>query len=106
MMLIFVAKLQLIMTTSFGTRGSDISTLKASSSLHKNRVTSLPIIKAPYQLCESCVVGKKLQGPFCKGRACRASKPLELVYSDLCYVEVPSNGGNKYFIIDDFTRKT
>ncbi|KAK7264214.1 hypothetical protein RJT34_31819 [Clitoria ternatea] len=28
-----------------------------------------------------------------RGRAWRATKPLELVHSNLCYVEVPSNGG-------------
>ena len=75
---------------------------------NKKWVTGLPVIKAPDQLCEACVVGKKHRDPFPKGRAWRASKPLELVHSDLCYVEVPSNGGNKYFItfIDDFSRKT
>src|ERR1044072_2337374 len=73
----------------------------------KKWVTGLPFIKTPDQLCEACVVSKKHRDPFSKGRAWRATKPLELVHSDLCYVEVPSNGGNTYFItfIDDFTRK-
>lgn len=74
---------------------------------HKKWVTGLPIIKAPDQLCEACVVRKKHRDPFSKGCACRASKPLKLVHSDLCYMEVPSTGGNKYFItfIYDITRK-
>ncbi|XP_031124337.1 uncharacterized protein LOC116027050 [Ipomoea triloba] len=42
----------------------------------------------------------------CKSK--RATKQLEIVHSDLCSLEVPSNGGCKYFVtfIDDFSRKT
>ena len=74
----------------------------------KQWVSGLPSIQVPNQLCEACIMGKKHRDPFPQGRAQRATKPLEIVHSDLCYVEVPSFGGNKYFItfIDDFSRKT
>ncbi|XP_050890965.1 uncharacterized protein LOC127096440 [Lathyrus oleraceus] len=58
---------------------------------NKKWVTGLPVIQVPNQLCEACVVGKKHRYPFPKGSAWRATKPLELVHSDLCYVEVLSN---------------
>lgn len=59
-------------------------------------------------MCDVYVVGKKHRDPFPKGHACRATKPLELVHYNPCYMEVPSNKGNRYFItfIDDFSRKT
>ncbi|XP_058010185.1 uncharacterized protein LOC131183433 [Hevea brasiliensis] len=52
-------------------------------------------------------MGKKHRDPFPTRKPWRAKEALELVHSDLCYVEVPSNGVNKYFItfIDDFSRK-
>ena len=33
---------------------------------------------------------------------------MELIYSNMCLVEIPSNDGSKYFIsfIDNFSRKT
>lgn len=39
---------------------------------HKKWVIGFPVIKAPDQLCEACVVEKKHQDPFSKGHACRA----------------------------------
>ncbi|XP_072060552.1 uncharacterized protein [Arachis hypogaea] len=42
------------------------------------------------------------------GKSWRARRLLEIVHLDLCSVEVPSNGGSRYFItfIDDFSRYT
>jgi len=73
----------------------------------KNMVSGLPVIDVPKNICETCVLGKKHRDPFPSGSAWRAKKPLELIHSDLCSVEVPSNGGSRYFIsfIDDFSRK-
>ncbi|TXG61110.1 hypothetical protein EZV62_012473 [Acer yangbiense] len=44
---------------------------------------------------------------FPTGKSWRANRPLELVHSNLCSVETPSNGNLRYFItfIDDFSRK-
>ncbi|XP_071940050.1 uncharacterized protein [Coffea arabica] len=74
----------------------------------KKLVIGLPSVEFPDKKCESCILGKKHRDPFPKGKAWRANRPLELIHSDLCSVEIPSNGGSKYFItfIDDFNRKT
>jgi len=74
----------------------------------KNLVDGLPSIDFPNKKCESCILGKKYREPFQKGKAWRANAPLQLIHSDLCSVEVSSNGGSKYFItfINDFSRKT
>ena len=73
----------------------------------RKMVSGLPSINSPDKVCETCVLGKKHRDPFPIEKAWRASKPLELVHSDLCSVEVPSNGNSRYFItfIDDFSRK-
>lgn len=75
---------------------------------NKKWFIGLLVIQAHDQRCESCLLGKKHQNPFPKWNAWRAAKPLKLMHSDLCYVEVPYNGGNKYFItlVYDFRRKT
>ncbi|PRQ23286.1 putative RNA-directed DNA polymerase [Rosa chinensis] len=74
----------------------------------KNLVCGLSPIHVPDQVCETCVLGKKHRDTFPKGKTLRAQKPLEIIHSDLCSVEVPSHGGGKYFVtfIDDFSRKT
>nr|XP_009775305.1 PREDICTED: uncharacterized protein LOC104225243 [Nicotiana sylvestris] len=60
----------------------------------KNLVDGLPSIDFPNKKCESCILGKKYREPFQKGKAWRANAPLQLIHSDLCSVEVSSNGGN------------
>ncbi|KAK2979582.1 hypothetical protein RJ640_020074 [Escallonia rubra] len=60
---------------------------------NKEWVLGLPTIQVPDQVCEPCVMGKKHRDPFPTRQPWRAKSPLELVHSDLCYVEVPSNGG-------------
>ena len=57
--------------------------------------------------CEPCVNGKNHRLPFPKKSLTRATKPLELIHSDVCgKVSVPSLSGNNYFVtfIDDCTR--
>lgn len=56
--------------------------------------------------CCSCLEGKQTRLTF-KHKGSRASKPLEIIHSDLCGpMENTSYGGMKYFIsfIDDFSR--
>ena len=75
----------------------------------KNMVTGLPSITAPAEVCEECVVSKQHRNPFPHGKSWRASRPLELIHSDLCGpINPSSNGGKRYIItfIDDFSRKT
>ena len=74
---------------------------------NKRWVAGLPSTQVLDKVCKTCIIGKKHRDPFLTRQVWRAKRPLELVHSDLCYVEVPSNGGNKYFItfIDDFSKK-
>ena len=54
-----------------------------------------------------CVAKKHARAPFPKATEFRASKPLELVYTDICGPITPSTiSGGKYFflIVDDFSR--
>ncbi|RDX94009.1 hypothetical protein CR513_23663, partial [Mucuna pruriens] len=74
----------------------------------KEYVSGLPIINIPEGVCETCEIAKKHRGSFPTGKSWRAKKPLEIVHSDLCMVEIPTHGDSRYFItfIDDFSRKT
>ncbi|XP_071933941.1 uncharacterized protein [Coffea arabica] len=74
----------------------------------KKLIIGLPCVDFSNKKCESCILEKKYRDPFSKGKAWRANRSLELIHSDLCTVEVPSNGSNEYFItfIDDFSKKT
>lgn len=56
--------------------------------------------------CEICALGKQVKKPFHLNSQ-RASKPLELVHSDVCQATEPSIGNSKYFLtfLDDFSRK-
>lgn len=59
--------------------------------------------------CIACLEGKLSAEPFPKNQAKRASKPLELVHTDVCGpMQEASWGGAKYLVTftDDFTRKT
>lgn len=56
-------------------------------------------------LCEQCLKGKQHRLPFEQSKS-RASKPLELVHSDVCGpMEQESLGGARYFLLlkDDYT---
>lgn len=76
----------------------------------KKMVIGLPQISSPSsKVCEECCVGKQHRESFQKGKAWRASAPLELVHSDICGPITPeSNGKKRYFIsfIDDYSWKT
>ena len=75
----------------------------------KDKVTSLPQITIPSQVCEECVVSKQHRSQFPQGKSWRAKSVLELIHSDICGLINPSsNGGKRYLItfIDDYTRKT
>ncbi|RDY03915.1 hypothetical protein CR513_12436, partial [Mucuna pruriens] len=71
---------------------------------HENNVFGLSIINIPSEVCE---IGKKHKESFPTRKSWKAKKPLEIVHSDLCTVEISTHGGRKYFItfIDDFSRK-
>ena len=59
------------------------------------------------QQCEACALGKMYRVPFQKGSSNRATRPLELIHSDVCgLMNVPSIRGSKYMLTftEDFTR--
>ena len=59
--------------------------------------------------CEACVLGKMEKKPFHKQSQHRASRPYEIVHSDVCGpMQVESKGGSKYMLTftDDFSRYT
>jgi transposase InsO family protein len=74
----------------------------------KGMVDGLPRIDYPDKFCEGCVFGKHPRNSFPKEASYRASKPLELVHTDICGpIKLMSLGERRYFItfIDDFSRK-
>nr|KYP39875.1 Retrovirus-related Pol polyprotein from transposon TNT 1-94 [Cajanus cajan] len=83
------------------------TSLKANALSRKEYVSGLPVINILEGICETCEIGKKHRESFPTGKSWRARKPLEIVHSDLCMVEIPTHGGSRYFItfIDDFSRK-
>ena len=59
-------------------------------------------------VCQGCIEDKQQRLPFLLDGATRATKPLELVHSDVCGpMKTTSIGVAKYFItfIDNFSRK-
>ncbi|GLU18737.1 hypothetical protein SLE2022_350210 [Rubroshorea leprosula] len=81
--------------------------LKAMAS--KRMVKGLPSVNQPDQLCEGCLLGKQSRKSFPKQSQSRATRPLQLVHTDVCGPITPcSFGKNKYFLlfIDDYSRKT
>ena len=57
-------------------------------------------------MCESCLEGKMPKRPF-KAKGYRATKPLELVHTDICGpMRVQARGGYEYFdtFTDDYSR--
>nr|GEV07010.1 putative zinc finger, CCHC-type [Tanacetum cinerariifolium] len=73
----------------------------------KRMVNRMPCDAHPKQLCNGCVVAKQTRQSFPDEAQRRASKPLELVHTDLCGPITPqSTGGNRYFllIVDDWCR--
>ena len=76
--------------------------------LKKGLVDGMTVSKDSFdQQCEACALGKTHRVPFQKGSSNRATRPLELVHSDVCGpMNVPSIGGSKYMLTftDDFTR--
>lgn len=56
-------------------------------------------IEEELDLCESCIHGKIHRSPFPRGGRILATKPLELIHSDLCgKMNTKSLGQNEYFL--------
>lgn len=81
--------------------------------LHTNNATGIFIAKdsqsstSRSNRCESCIMSKMARAPFPSSRHNLASRPFEVVFSDICGpFPVPSLAGSRYFIsfIDKKTR--
>ena len=73
----------------------------------KEMITGLPTLTEMNDACEGFIIGKHQGEKFDKEGSWRASKPLELVHTDLCGpMQNQSIRGNRYFIIfiDDYLR--
>jgi len=55
--------------------------------------------------CKTFIQAKATRPRICSGPVQRATKPKELVHSDVCGPFEPTLGGNKYFVsfIDDYS---
>ena len=51
---------------------------------NKQMVKGLPLIGSVDKVCEGCILGKQHRDSFLVGKSWRATKPLELVYADIC----------------------
>lgn len=72
-------------------------------------VRGLPHLSPHSSTCEGCMLGKQDRTPLPKESKLRASRPLELIHTDLCGpMAVTSIGGQRYFkvFLDDYTLKT
>ena len=73
----------------------------------KKLVTGMTLdsFAAPDPICEPCLAGKMHANPFPSSKW-RASRPLELVHSDVHQVPYPSFSGCRYLVtfIDDYSR--
>ena len=77
--------------------------------IKKKMVTGIQISDTtpPDPICEPCLAGKQHRGPIPKVAQHRATKPLELIHSDLHGpLPVQAKNGSKYWVtfIDDATR--
>ena len=63
-----------------------------------NHATGLPHSSKFEYKCSCCVAGKHVRAPFPKSTKFRASKPLELVYADICGpITLSTINRGKYF---------
>ena len=59
--------------------------------------------------CEGCVLGKSHRNPFPKQSNNRATRPHEIIHSDVCGpMQIESKGGSRYMVTftDDYSRYT
>ena len=59
--------------------------------------------------CEGCVLGKSHRNPFPKQSNNRATRPYEIIHSDVCGpMQIESKGGSRYMVTftDDYSRYT
>ena len=68
----------------------------------------LPEVKGVHlEKCVDCLAGKQNKTSFHYRPPRKREAALELVHTDVCYVDAPSHRGGQYFVtfIDDYSRK-
>ena len=75
----------------------------------KEMVTGMNCNKSQHaeNKCEGCVLGKSNRNPFPKRSNNRATRPYEIIHSDVCGpMQVESKGGSRYLVTftDDYSR--
>ena len=104
----FPAMTKVDITTLWHQRMGHFNLISISEMARKSLVNGLPVLGDKLATkCSSCAEGKSHRALFPSQTTWRASKPLELVHTDLCGpFSTESQAGNKYFItfIDDFSR--
>ena len=71
---------------------------KGLKTLYYNKmVKGLPLIKAPTQICEGCVLGKQHRDPFPRQSQWRASKRLRLIHADIYEPITPASHGKRRY---------
>ena len=76
---------------------------------YKKMVVGLPSLKSLKKICTTCLTNKQHREPVPRRSLWKASKQLQLVYSDICgHIKPASNCDKRYILsfIDDLTRKT
>ncbi|CAL9013344.1 unnamed protein product [Prunus brigantina] len=74
---------------------------------NQGMVHGLPHLEQMSVVCDGCMQGKQHRDSFPLESTWRASKPLELVHTDICGpMKTESLSGNRYFLLftDDYTR--
>ena len=78
------------------------------SMINKEMVEGITIQSdsSPDPICEPCLAGKQHRGPIPKLATHRATKPLQLIHSDVHELPVQNRAGHKYWVtfIDDYSR--
>ncbi|XP_072064502.1 uncharacterized protein [Arachis hypogaea] len=88
--------------TVFDNNGSlDIFIFWPKLPFKERLVSGLPQIHISNCICEICQLEKKHRDTFPTGKSWRARRLLEIVHSDLCSVEVPSNDGSRDVTFDE-----
>lgn len=75
---------------------------------YRKMVQGLPILKNQPKLCTICMTGKQQRLSFPQKSTWRASRPLQLIHSDICGPITPESHSHKRYIltfIDDYSRK-
>jgi len=72
------------------------------------KINTSPTAEAAVKNCSVCIQGKQTRRPFNQGGKSHATRPLELVHTDVCGpMRETAQGGFKYFLTltDDYSRK-